>query len=500
MAATRIATGTRIETDVTGRLDQLPWSRWHVRLVVALGITWMLDGLEVTLVGSVGGVLTEPGTLHLTEGEIGLAASAYLAGAILGALFFGRLTDSLGRKTLFLVTLAVYCTATFLTGLSLGLLTFALFRFLTGAGIGGEYAAINSAIDELVPARLRGRVDLAINSTYWAGTVVGALATLVLLNPRYLPRAVGWRVSFAVGGLIGFAILLVRRHVPESPRWLLLRARVDEAERVVDGIEAEVARTSAQPLPPRPPPRSLEMKGTVGYGAVLGMLLQRHWRRSVLGFILMVSQAFAYNAIFFTYALILARFYGVPGDRVGLYLLPFALGNLIGPYALGRLFDTIGRRQMIAFTYAVAGVLLAVIGWAFAQGWLTATSQTVLWSVCFFFASAAASSAYLTVSELFPVEIRGLAIAVFYAVGTAAGGVAAPALFGALIQSGSRAAVMEGYLVGAALMLAAAAAELVLGVPSERRSLEEIADPGFGRTPGRDGQVPANGRDRQPSA
>jgi MFS family permease len=444
-------------------------------VVAALGITWMLDGLEVTLVGSVGTVLTEPSTLHLSDSEVGLSASAYLLGAILGALFFGRLTDDLGRKKLFLVTLGVYTTATVLTALSWGFAPFALFRFLTGTGIGGEYSAINSAIDELLPARVRGRADLAINSTYWAGTVLGAIGTIFLLDPNRLPPSIGWRVCFALGGLVGTAILLIRRNVPESPRWLLLHGRVEEAEGVVSQIEAEVARSIGRPLPPAPPPRAIQAKGKVSFGEVARVLLRTHLRRSILGFTLMVSQAFAYNAIFFTYALILSRFYGIPSDRVGLYLIPFAIGNLLGPWVLGPFFDTIGRRQMIAFTYAVSGILLAATGYAFAQGWLTATSQTVLWCIVFFFASSAASSAYLSVSELFPVELRGLAIAVFYAVGTGAGGLVAPALFAALIETGSRSRLLTGYLLGAGLMVIAAVVAAFLAVPAERKSLEEVS-------------------------
>jgi MFS family permease len=446
-----------------------------VRVVAALGITWMLDGLEVTLVGSVGTVLTEPSTLHLSDSEVGLSASAYLLGAILGALFFGRLTDDLGRKKLFLVTLGVYTTATAMTALAWGFAPFALFRFLTGAGIGGEYSAINSAVDELLPARVRGRADLAINSTYWAGTVLGATGTIFLLDPNRLPHSIGWRVCFALGGLVGMAILLIRRNVPESPRWLLLHGRAEEAERVVSQIEAEVARSIGRPLPPPPPPRPIQAKGKVSFGEVARVLLRTHLRRSILGFTLMVSQAFAYNAIFFTYALILSRFYGIPSDRVGLYLIPFAIGNLLGPWVLGRFFDTIGRRQMIVLTYAVSGLLLAATGYAFAQGWLTATSQTVLWCIVFFFASSAASSAYLSVSELFPVELRGLAIAIFYSVGTAAGGLCAPALFAALIETGSRSQLLTGYLLGAGLMIIASIVAGLLAVPAEGKSLEEVS-------------------------
>jgi MFS family permease len=316
-----------------------------------------------------------------------------------------------------------------------------------------------------------------INSTYWAGTALGALATIYLLDPHRLPHEIGWRICYGLGGLLGTAILLVRRNVPESARWLLLHGRVDEAERVVSQIEAEVARSIGRPLPAPPPPRRIQAKRKVGYREIVRVLLQSHRRRSILGFTMMVSQAFAYNAIFFTYALILTRFYGIPSDRVGLYLIPFALGNLLGPYVLGHFFDSVGRRPMITLTYAISGILLAITGYAFAQGWLTAASQTLLWCVVFFFASAAASSAYLTVSELFPVELRGLAIAIFYSIGTAAGGLAAPAIFAALIQTGSRTQLLEGYLLGALLMLMAAAVAAALAVPAEGKSLEEASEP-----------------------
>jgi len=467
-----LAPGTRIETDLPGRLDRLPWSRWHWRVVIALGVTWVLDGLEVTLVGSVASVLGETDTLHLSEREIGAAASAYLFGAILGALIFGRLTDKLGRKKLFLVTLGVYLTATLLTALSFNFWSFALFRALTGAGIGGEYAAINSAIDELLPARVRGRADLAINGTYWLGTAIGAASTLVLLDADLIPHRIGWRLAFGLGALLGGSILIIRKHLPESPRWLLLHGRVPEARAAVEEIERHVAESAE--LPPSPPPRPLIVKGSIGFGQIAHVLLKRHLKRTFLGLSLMIAQAFAYNAIFFTYALVLARFYGIPGDKIGLYLLPFAAGNLLGPLLLGHLFDSIGRRRMIAITYGLSGILLAITGLLFERGLLTAVTQTALWSLVFFVASAAASLAYLTVSELFPVELLGMAIALFYAVWTAAGGLAAPAIFGALIQTGSRARVMDGYLFGAALMIGAALVAAIIGVDAEGKSLEEL--------------------------
>jgi MFS family permease len=466
--------GSWIETDVPIRLDRLPWASWHSRVVLALGITWVLDGLEVTLAGTVASVLTEPDTLALTDSQVGLSATAYVAGAILGALFFGWLTDRLGRKRLFLVTLLVYLTATLLTGCSIGLGTYLTFRFFTGAGIGGEYAAINSAIDELLPARVRGRADLGINASYWLGAALGAGATLLLLDPRVVPHAIGWRLMFGLGAVLGGAILLVRRYVPESPRWLLLHGHVAAADAIVAEVERAVAREHGD-LAPVGRTIPVQVKARLRLADVVHVLVRRHPRRSVLCFALMVSQAFCYNAIFFTYALILARFYDVPAGRVGLYLLPFAVANFVGPLLLGPLFDTWSRRHMIVVTYVVSALLLLVTAYGFVQGWLTAATQTALWSAVFFFASAAASSAYLSASELFPVELRGLAIAIFYAVGTGTGGLVAPALFGRLIETGSRAAVVRGYALGAVLMLLAAAVAFLWGVSAERRSLEELA-------------------------
>ena len=466
---------TRFESDVPARLDRLPWSRWHWRVVFALGVTWMLDGLEVTLVGAVAPLLAARNTLGLTEAQIGVSATIYLAGAITGALVFGRLSDMFGRKRLFFVTLVLYAAATMMTAFSWSFASFAFFRALTGAGIGGEGSAVNSAIDELLPARVRGHADLAINGTYWLGTALGAALTLVVANPRVLPPALSWRAAFFLGAILSFGVLLLRRHLPESPRWLLLHGRVAQADDVMQGIERHVEAMTG-PLPSPGPASSIEAKGNVGFAAIARTLLRRHPRRTALCLALMIGQAFAYNGVFFTYALVLSRFYGVAPDRIGLYLIPFAVGNLLGPLLLGRLFDTVGRRPMIAATYLTASALIAFAGWGMVQGWLTAATQTALWTLAFFFASAAASSAYLTVSELFPVELRGMAIALFYAVGTGAGGVAAPAIFGLLVQTGSRVRVFDAYLVGAALMAAGGLVALVLGVSSERRSLEQIAE------------------------
>ncbi len=478
-----------LETDIPARLDRLPWSRWHWRVVIALGVTWLLDGLEVTLVGAVANVLRREDTLHLSDAQIGGAASAYLAGAVLGALLFGRLTDKLGRKKLFFVTLSVYLGASFLTAFANGYFVFVVLRAITGAGIGGEYSAINAAIDELLPARVRGQADLAINGTYWLGTALGALGTLVLLDPDVLPPWLGWRVCFGLGATLGLVILFTRRHLPESPRWLLMHDRVAEADRVVLAIEDVIAREGHDL---RPPAQNAVVKAhpDTSWRRIFYVLLVEHRRRAILGLVLMIAQAFAYNGVFFSYALVLNEIYRVPADRIGLYLLPFAFGNLLGPFVLGPLFDRVGRRPMIAGTYIVTGILLTVTGWTFAHDLVSSTQLTALWCCVFFVASAAASSAYLTVSELFPVELRGMAIAIFYAIGTGAGGVAAPTLFGSLVGTGSRTGILQGYLVGAGLMIAAGIVAAFLALPAERRSLEEIAkmpdaDRGGARAPAR---------------
>jgi MFS family permease len=468
--------GTIVETDIPPRLDRLPWFRFHTLVVAALGITWILDGLEVTLVAAVAGALKQSPVLQLTSLDVGILASAYLAGAVLGALFFGWLTDRLGRKRLFFMTLAVYLLATAATALAWDFSTFALFRFLTGAGIGGEYAAINSAIQELIPARFRGRTDLAINGSFWLGAVLGSVATALLLRPGWLAIDTGWRIAFGVGAALGLFVLFFRRTLPESPRWLVVHGRHDEAERVVAGIE----RAAGQELLDRSelPRLRLHARRRAASLVDLAASLFRHYpRRAVLGLVLMAAQAFFYNAIFFTYALVLGRFFGVTADRVGLYLLPFAVGNFLGPLALGWLFDRWGRKPMIAATYAASGLLLGLVAILFVAGMLDAATLTMAFAVVFFFASAAASSAYLTVSETFPLEVRALAIAVFYALGTALGGVAAPWFFGALIGTGDPRAIAAGYGFGATLMLVAAVVALWLGVAAERRPLEEVARP-----------------------
>jgi MFS family permease len=466
-----------IETDIPARLDRLPWSRFHWLVVVALGVTWILDGLEVTLAGSVAPALQESPVLHLSPADVGAAASAYLLGAISGGLFFGWLTDRWGRKRLFNITLGLYLVATIATALSWDFWSFALFRFLTGAGIGGEGTAINSAIQELIPARYRGRTDLTINGSFWVGAALGAAATLVLLDPTLLPPDWGWRTAFGIGAVLGLVILFLRRFVPESPRWLMIHGRIDEANSIVAEIERRVLASTNVTLAPATGRLRISGRGHAGFATVLRALLTTHRRRTVLGLVLITSQAFFYNAIFFTYALILTRFYDVPAASIGHYMLPFALGNFCGPLLLGPLFDTIGRKTMIATTYALSGVLLAVTAWLFAHGLLDATTQTIAWTVIFFFASAAASSAYLTVSEVFPLEIRALAIAVFFAAGTLLGGVIAPWLFGWLIENGARLYIVGGYFFAAALMVGAAIVELMIGVDAERRPLEAVAAP-----------------------
>ena len=468
-----------LETTIPARLDRLPWSAWHWRVVIALGVSWLLDGLEVTVVGSLGPALQRPDTLGLSASAIGWAASSYIGGAVLGALYFGRLADKLGRKRMFLVTLAVYLVGTVLTAFTWDIFSFALCRAITGFGIGGEYAAINSAIDELIPARLRGRVDLAINGTFWVGAAMGAGLSIVLLGPWVGPE-LGWRIAFGLGGVLAFAILLVRRHVPESPRWLLMHGRAEEAEAVVRRIEEEIGVKDAVTAH-----LAIRPIRHVPWSEVLHVLLVRYRSRAVFGLTLMASQAFFYNAIFFTYALVLARFYGVPEAQVGYYIFPFALGNFLGPLLLGRLFDTVGRRFMIAATYSIAGVGLLATGYAFSQDWLTPVTQALSWSLIFFVASAAASSAYLTVSEIFPLEMRAIAISLFYAAGTAIGGFIGPPLYGAMIESGSRAALFGAYAFAAGLMVVAALVTLFLGVDAERRPLEQVCAP-LGCDPARD--------------
>jgi MFS family permease len=465
--------GEWIETDIPPRLDALGWSRWHKRVIVALGITWILDGLEASLIANLAPTLQRGDTLGLSGAEVGLANTVYLLGQVAGALGFGYLTDRFGRKRLFLVTLGLYLVATALSGLAPTFGVFLCFRLAAGAGIGGEYSAINSAIDELVPARIRGRIDLAINGSYWVGVALGAGLTLVVLDPSVLPVSVGWRVAFGMGAILGFAIVLVRRDMPESPRWLLNHGHVRAAEATIERIEAEVHGPGADVRIEVTRVR-VKVHGVIGFGHLLHTLFRRYPRRTALGLVLMIAQAFLYNSIFFSYGLILKKFHHVAADDVGLYIVPFAAGNFLGPLVLGRYFDVIGRRVMIPATYALSGVLLLATGGLFLAGWLDAMTQTLAWGVVFFVASAAASSAYLTVSELFPVELRGLAIAVFYAVGTLVGA-GAPMLFGVIVDTGEPGRLFAGYALSSSMMIGAAVVARWLGVDAERRSLEELS-------------------------
>ena len=468
--------GQIIETDVPARLDALPWTRFHTLVVVGLGACWILDGLEVTLTGSLSGALKQSFGLGLSDAEVGTAGSVYLVGAILGAIFFGWLTDRLGRRKLFFITLAVYLVATAATALSWSFLSFAAFRFLTGAGIGGEYAAINSAIQELIPARFRGWTDLVINGSFWIGAALGAAGSIVLLDPAVIAPALGWRLAFLIGAALGLIIVFMRRWLPESPRWLMTHGHLDAARAVVAEIAQRYCGSGVASSRNLPVIR-LARRTHTPLREVMRALFQTYRGRALVGLSLMAAQAFFYNAVFFTYALILIDFFGVSAAGVGWYVLPFAAGNFLGPLLLGPLFDALGRRIMISSTYAVSGLLLAGNAVLFRYDFLSAQTQTAAWMVIFFFASAAPSSAYLTVSEIFPLEVRALAIALFYALGTAVGGVAGPWLFGRLIEIGSRSSVAAGYILGAVLMIAAAVIEWRFGVDAERKPLEAVARP-----------------------
>ncbi len=475
--APRASLGAAVRTDVAARLDRLPWSRFHLLMVIALGVTWILDGLEVTIVGSIAPALQSRQTLGLSSANVGAAASLYVVGAVTGALFWGWLTDRAGRRQVFYATLCTYLAGVLLTALSWSFASFGLFRLVTGFGIGGEYAAVNSAIDELIPAKYRGRVDLIVNGSFWIGAAGGALASLALLDPHLLPVQLGWRFGFAIGGVLGLSVLLLRRWVPESPRWLVTHCRAGEADQTVSDIEAHVRAHSSSPLPAASGTLLVHPRKVFGLGIILRSMAGTHRRRSILAFTLMVAQAFLYNAVFFTYGLVLTHFYNVPAQRVGAYVLPFALANFCGPLLLGTWFDTIGRRKMISGTFAASALLMLLTAALFAAGQLSALAQTAAWMVIFFFASAAASSAYLTASEIFPLETRALAIACFYALGTAIGGAASPLLFGWLIGSGSRVQLSYGYALAGVLMLVAAGIEIKFGVDAEGKSLESIAEP-----------------------
>jgi MFS family permease len=465
-----------IETDIPARLDALLWSGFHTRVVIALGITWILDGLEVTRAGALSGALKDSPVLRFTNSDVGIATSAYLTGAVLGAIGFGWLTDRIGRKKLFFITLALYLAATAATATSWSLASYAMFRFLTGAGIGGEYTAINSTIQELVPARYRGWTDLIINGSFWLGAALGAGSAIVLLDPNVINPEYGWRLAFLTGALLGLFVLFMRLWIPESPRWLMIHGQPDKADEIVAEIEKEV--THGAPADRGVLPKiKLTMRDHTPLAEIAQTLFVTYRQRSLVGLVLMAAQAFFYNAIFFTFALVLTEFFHIPSSHIGWYLLPFAAGNFLGPLLLGRLFDTLGRRTMIVVTYGVSGFLLVITGYLFSIDALSAQTQTIAWMVVFFFASPAASAAYLTVSETFPLEVRALAIAIFYAVGTAIGGVAGPAVFGVLIDSGSRHSVFLGYVFGSAFMLVAAYVGGRYAVAAERKSLESVAQP-----------------------
>ena len=477
-----------IRSLIPARIDRLPWSPFHTRMVVALGVAWILDGLEITVAGAVIATLTQEDTLGLSTTEAGALASVYLAGEVVGALFFGRLSDKLGRKKLFLITLAVYLIGSGLTAFTLGngpgwIVFLYLTRFISGMGIGGEYAAINSAIDELIPARFRGRVDIMVNGTYWAGAIIGTLGTYIFLNQ--LSPNLGWRIAFLLGPVLGLVILVVRRHLPESPRWQVMHGHAQEAEDTIDYIEHEV-EAGGRTLPKVPDEKAIMITpaADIGYFALARVLFKEYPQRAFYGATLMITQSFLYNAIFFTYVLVLTNFFGVEENQAPLFLIAFAVGNLAGPFLLGHLFDTIGRKKMISGTYITAGVLLAITAFLFRADALTSTTQTIAWVAIFFFASAGASSGYLTVSEIFPQEVRAKAIAVFFAIAQCFGALG-PIIYGALIGDGTdRGPLFGGYLLGAAVMIVGGVVAALIGVSAEGKSLEDVATPFAARRPG----------------
>jgi MFS family permease len=467
-----------IETKIPSRLDRLPWSAFHRRVILGLGAVWILDGLEVTIVGSVGARLTEHGSgLGLSVSGVGTAAAIYVAGACLGALFFGQLCDRFGRKKLFMITLAVYIISTTVTAFSFAPWFFYAARFFTGAGIGGEYAAINSAIDELIPARVRGRVDLVINGSYWAGSAAGSAAALLFLDTAIFPMNVGWRLAFAIGATLGLAIALVRRKVPESPRWLFIHGREEEAEQIVGEVEHEIERESDQPLPTVQDSITVRQRKVIPFREIARVAFKTYPRRSILCLSLFVGQAFLYNGVTFNLGTLITSFYHVASASVPIFLIVFAVGNFLGPLLLGRLFDTVGRKPMIAVTYLGSASVAVVLGIVFVSGALTAESFIAIVVAVFFLASAGASAAYLTASEIFPMETRALAIAFFYAIGTAVGGIAGPLLFGRLIATESKSQVAIAFFIGAGAMALGGIAELFFGVKAEGAQLEDIATP-----------------------
>ena len=467
-----------IETSIPFRLDRLPWARWHWMVVIGLGITWVLDGLEVTIVGAINPTLASRQGLNFTDAQTGFAATAYLIGAVIGALGFGYLTDRFGRRKLFIITLVWYLVSTVLTAFSWDFASFAAFRVLAGMGIGGEYSAVNSAVDELIPAHRRGTADIAINGSWWLGTLVGSLVSIPLLNGHFVSPSLGWRLAFGLGAVLALCVLFVRRSLPESPRWLVTHGRVDEAERIVGQIEDEVRKEIGDKLPPLPQ-RTMRFDPSkkTGFFTTIETMVKTYPKRTVLVLVLMITQAFLYNAVFFNQGLQLTTFFGVAKGDVGLYIFPFAIGNFLGALILGHFFDAVGRKRMIAGCYLLSGTLMVLSIVLFLGHHLNAIGLSVLWSVMFFFASAGASAAYLTVSEIFPLETRAAAIAFVYAAGTLAGGALAPPVFGAMIGTKQPQMLALAWAVGAGLMIAGGITELFLGVDAERKSLEEVASP-----------------------
>jgi len=466
-----------IETKIPFKLDRLPFSRWHLWISIFLGVSWVLDGLEVTIVGTLGPTLTSSGTVNFTASELGIAGSSYSAGSIIGAIVFGFLADRYGRKKLFLITPTVYLSSALITGFTPNISYFCFCRFITGMGIGGEFAAINSVISEFIPAKQRGAVDLRVNSSWWVGSILGSLLSIPLLDTNLFAINVGWRLAFILGSLLGIITIISRIFIPDSPRWLVVHGQTEKAEEIVKKIEQKVEKQFNIVL--EEPENSLKIypyRGTT-LSIITNTLFKKYWKRSILSLILIIAQTFFYNAVFFSYSFILTNFYNVEDKYIGLYIIPFAIANLLGAFLLGSLFDSIGRIPMISITYALSGILLIVTGLLFMLNILNDKTQTVCWTIVFFFASAGSSASFVTIGEIFPLEIRALAIAFFNSLGTAGGGFVAPIIFGNLIESGDAKNIFYGYAVGGGLMLIGAFTELILGVKAERQSLENVATP-----------------------